>query len=78
MATLTEASVIAVLTAERSEDGTVRVYAHGVSKDTDGNTVRRLQGRLDITDTLSGAQKTGATNVLASAETQLKALWNIT
>lgn len=77
MAVLTEVAVVVRLIVKKNDDGVVRVYADGVSKDADGHTIRRTN-TIDITDDLTGAQQTGSANVLTAAENRLKTLWDIT
>lgn len=77
MAIITETDVVVTITVIRDELGNVRVKAHGQSVDAGGNVVRTTRN-IDITDNLTAQQVTGAGNVLSSAESRLRTIWNIT
>lgn len=76
MASFTEAKIDAVLIVAKEEDGSTHVFVQARSMDDDGRVIRVLR-REDITEYLSGAQVTGAANILDSAIARLKTVWNI-
>jgi len=71
-----EASVRAVVTIQRRDDGTVQIFAQGQSLAADGEPIRTSRN-LDITDDVTATVRNGAENLLTNIENRLKTQWDI-